>query len=260
MCLLAFQLDQHPAYKFIMIANRDEFYGRPTAEAQFWQDQPSILAGRDLQQMGTWLGVNKQGRIAALTNYRDFSLPLTGPKSRGEIAVSFLQSTEPAPRFMERLHERREDYAGFNFLAGTPEELYYYSNIQQQILHVPKGTTHGLSNHLLNTPWPKVETAKQLLEDYTNSHPVIEPDRLFEFMQRSEQFPDSQLPDTGVGLELERTLSSLFIRSEDYGTRCTTVLLIDRSGHIYFEERTYKNGKYQSSSVYSFDSQKAIDF
>ncbi|MEK4024712.1 NRDE family protein [Sporosarcina sp. FSL W7-1283] len=252
MCLLAFQLQSHPKYKLILMANRDEAYDRPTAPAEFWQDHPDILAGRDLEQMGTWLGVNKQGKIAALTNFRDFSLPIKGIQSRGHIVSSYLQSQTPPREFMEQLHANHDEYTGFNVLAGSSEELFYYSNMEQSIRYLTTGT-YGLSNALLDTPWPKVEETKRLLSDYTKTADKIDVDILFEMMQRAEGFPLEQLPDTGVGEELESLLSSIFITSEGYGTRCTTVVLIDSDDRVYFEERTFKNGEFTTTQKFSFE-------
>lgn len=255
MCLIAFQLQSHPTYKLVMMANRDEAYARPTAPAQFWSDYPNILAGRDLEQLGTWLGVNKQGKVAALTNYRDFTLPQTGKRSRGQIISSYLESDQPAQRFMEQLHANRTDYAGCNVLAGSADEMFYYSNVEQSIKPIKPGT-YGLSNALLDTPWPKVDRTKALLADYMEHTDIIDPDVLFDLMQRAEPFPTAQLPDTGVGEALENLLSSIFIRSEEYGTRCTTVLTIDNEDLVNFEERTYEKGVYTTTERFSFDIEK----
>lgn len=255
MCLLAFQLQSHPKYKLVMMANRDEAYRRPTAPADFWSDHPDILAGRDLEQMGTWLGINTQGKVAALTNYRDFALPETGKLSRGHIVSSYLQSDLSARTFMEQLHVNRDDYAGCNVLAGSAEEMFYYSNIEQSIHRLTHGT-HGLSNALLDTPWPKVDKTKALLAEYLEQNEEIDPDVLFGMMQRAERFPSEQLPDTGVGEDLESLLSSIFIASEEYGTRCTTVLTIDSEDHVQFEERTYQKGVFITAQKFSFHIEK----
>ena len=255
MCLVAFQLRQHPTYKLVMMANRDEAYGRPTAPAGFWSDHPDILAGRDLEQMGTWLGVNKEGKVAALTNYRDFTLPETGARSRGHIVSSYLRSGEQARAFMEKLHAERANYAGCNVLAGSADEMFYYSTIEQRIKRLTSGT-YGLSNALLDTPWPKVDKTKALLAEYLGRVDTIDPDVLFAMMQRAERFPRTELPDTGVGDELESLLSSIFIASKDYGTRCTTVLSIDRDDRVEFEERTYEQGLFATARKFSFDIKK----
>ncbi|MDV6377044.1 NRDE family protein [Sporosarcina sp. GW1-11] len=255
MCLLAFELQNHPNYKLVLMANRDEEYKRPTAPADFWSDDPTILAGRDLEQLGTWLGINKQGKIAALTNYRDFTLPIKGEKSRGHIVSSFLQSDIAPQAFMEELHANQAQYTGFNVLAGSSEELFYYSNIEQSIKQVTPGI-HGLSNALLDTPWPKVEKTKTLLRAYMEQTETVDPEVLFSFMQRAETFPAEQLPDTGVGSELESLLSSIFIASKEYGTRCTTVVMIDKNNDVYFEERTFKNGIFATAKKYTFTIEK----
>ncbi|PID23082.1 hypothetical protein CSV61_01090 [Sporosarcina sp. P3] len=255
MCLLAFQLQSHPKYQLVMMANRDEAYGRPTAPANFWSDHPDILAGRDLEQMGTWLGITKQGKVAALTNYRDFTRPETGKLSRGHIVSSYLQSELSARAFMEQLHTNREDYAGCNVLAGSAKEMFYYSNIEQSIQQLTHGT-HGLSNAFLNTSWPKVDKTKALLAKYLEQTETVDPDVLFGMMQRAERFPTDQLPDTGVGEDLESLLSSIFIASKDYGTRCTTVLTIDSEDHVKFEERTYEKGIWTTTQKFSFHMEK----
>lgn len=255
MCLLAFQLQSHPKYKLVLMANRDEAYRRPTAPADFWSDYPNVLAGRDLEQMGTWLGVNTEGKVAALTNYRDFTRPETGKRSRGHIVSSYLQSDLSAQSFMEQLHTNRDDYAGCNVLAGSAEEMFYYSNIEQSIQHITHGT-HGLSNALLDTPWPKVDKTKALLAEYLEQTTTIDPDVLFAMMQRAERFPTEQLPDTGVGEDLESLLSSIFIASKEYGTRCTTVLSIDSNDHVEFEERIYEKGVFTTAQKFSFHIEK----
>ncbi len=255
MCLVAFQLQSHPTYKLVMMANRDESYARPTAPAEFWSDYPNILAGRDLEQTGTWLGVNTQGKVAALTNYRDFTLPQSSKLSRGHIVSSYLESDQPAQSFMEQLHANHTDYAGCNVLVGSADEMFYYSNIEQSIKHIKKGT-HALSNALLDTPWPKVDRTKALLADYMEHIDIIDPDVLFTIMQRVEPFPTEQLPDTGVGEDLESLLSSIFIKSKDYGTRCTTVLTIDSDDRVNFEERTYEKGAFTTTQKFSFDIEK----
>lgn len=251
MCLINFQFQDHPKYKLIIATNRDETYNRPTAPAQFWDDKPTILAGRDLLEMGTWLGINKSGRFAALTNYRDLSKPTVGVHSRGEIVTSYLDSTLSPADFLDSLKNKNEDYAGFNVIVGSPDELYYYSNIEQKIRQVPAGT-HGVSNHLLNTPWPKVVRGKENLQNYVNSHTKVDSESLFQILSDSEQFSDHLLPNTGVGIEFERTLSSLFIQSPEYGTRSSTVILVDYDNYVTFIERTFTNGRFVADKTFNF--------
>lgn len=251
MCLINFQFHAHPNYKLIVAANRDEFYGRPTAAAHFWEDEPAILAGRDLLQMGTWLGVTKQGRFAALTNFRDPAEMGAGKVSRGEIVRSYLASDISSKAFLETLHKEKDNYTGFNLLVGNPDELFYYSNIQGEISKVSAGT-HGLSNHLLNTPWPKVTKGKNNLEKAVMGRDKVDVDALFTILADEETASDADLPETGVGLDLERQLSPLFIRIPDYGTRSSSVLLVDHDNHVTFAERTYELGEGTKENQFSF--------
>lgn len=251
MCLINFQFQDNPIYSLIVAANRDEFYERPTAPAHFWEDKPYLLAGRDLSQQGTWLGITKNGRFAALTNYRDPSEQKKNAKSRGEIVTDFLDSDMTADKFLNSLQQKRADYAGFNVIVGTADELFYYSNIENEVKKISPGT-HGLCNHFLDTPWPKVVKGKTDLQKLVEQNRVIHPDELFDVLQDAEPFPEEQLPDTGVGKQLERVLSSLFIKSEGYGTRSSTVLLIDHMNNVTFVERTYRNGEFVEDRTFNF--------
>ncbi|WP_085992875.1 NRDE family protein [Oceanobacillus senegalensis] len=252
MCLINFHFQSHPKYKLIIAANRDEFYKRPTAPASFWKDEPNILAGRDLMQMGTWFGVTRGGRFAALTNYRDPSLTENRKISRGEIVRYYLAENTSPKSFLNCLQKEKKQYAGFNIIVGNAEQLYHYNNILDEIQSISPGT-HGLSNHTLDTPWPKVVKGKQKLEEYVNQHKEINPDALFKIISDSEKAPDDQLPDTGIGIEMERMLSPLFIQSPEYGTRSSTVLLIDQSNHVQFYERTFKNGEFLREKQFTFN-------
>ena len=251
MCLINFQFHEHPNYKLIVAANRDEFYGRPTASAHFWEDEPNILAGRDLLQMGTWLGVTKQGRFAALTNFRDPAHMDAGKVSRGAIVRNYLAEDSSSEKFLESLDKEKDHYTGFNLLVGNPDELFYYSNIQGEIIEVSAGT-HGLSNHLLNTPWPKVEKGKHNLKTYVMGQEKVEVDALFTLLADEAIAEDASLPETGVGLDLERKLSPLFIKTPDYGTRSSSVLLVDNDNHFTFAERTYELGELTKENHFTF--------
>ncbi|HZG72931.1 MAG TPA: NRDE family protein [Chondromyces sp.] len=241
MCLINFQLKAHPRYKLVIAANRDEFYGRPTARAAFWPDAPHILAGRDLHQMGTWLGISKKGRFAALTNYREPANQTDGKRSRGEIVTNFLQRDESPEEFLMLLKEREAEYQGFNVLVGSPDELFYYGNRGGEIQRVMPGI-HALSNALLDTPWPKVEKGRTEMSRLLSSR-EISIEKLFSMMENHQQAPTEQLPETGVSLEWEQLLSPMFIKTENYGTKSSTVLLIDQHNEVTFVERTYHNGK-----------------
>lgn len=251
MCLINFQFHNHPIYRLIVVANRDEFYRRPTQSAQFWKDEPTILAGRDLMQMGTWFGITKQGRFAALTNYRDPSIKEVGKISRGELVKDYLTSDRSAQEYLDLLKETRDKYAGYNFLFGDVQQLFHYNNVIDETNEISPGI-HGLSNATLNTPWPKVVKGKSMLKEYTSINEHLNTDRLFQILADSDKAPDEELPDTGVGLELERILSPLFIRTPDYGTRSSTILLIDCNNQVTFVERVYDKGEHKEEKSFSF--------
>lgn len=237
MCLILFAWQVHETYKLIVAANRDEFYRRPTQQAHYWEDAPHVFAGRDLEQMGTWLGVTREGRFAALTNYRAPGEMKAGRRSRGELAADFLRGNEPPEAYLQDVASRSQDYPGFNFLAGGRQTLYYYSNREGRIRKLEPGI-YGLSNHLLNTEWPKVKRGREELARIVSEKGPDMPDRLLRLLQSAERAPDHLLPSTGVSLAWERMLSSIFIESEGYGTRSSSIVLMSER-EIYFKERTY---------------------
>jgi uncharacterized protein with NRDE domain len=238
MCLITFAHDIHPRYRMMLAANRDEFYDRSAASAGFWEDQPSILAGRDLEQMGTWLGVTKKGRFAAVTNYRDPNEMKERTRSRGELVSDFLSGNEQPYDYLNKIKQSKHSYNGFNLIVGDSSSLYYFSNINNDIQKLESGI-YGLSNELLDSDWPKVTNSKRLLEDCMNTGEEVDPECLFELLARTDQADDHKLPNTGVSRELERLLSSHFIKSSDYGTRASTVMLIDVTGRVFFKERSF---------------------
>jgi uncharacterized protein with NRDE domain len=237
MCLILFAYKVHPKYKLMVAANRDEFYQRPTAPVHFWEDDPEILAGRDLEKLGTWMGVTKTGRFAALTNYRDPEEVTQGKRSRGELVANALQYKGDIKEYMQSLVRNNDTYPGYNLLAGDSDELYYYSNVGKELITVTPGI-YGVSNHLLNTTWPKVQTGKEGLAAIldSNQEDLVEP--LLTLLQKADQAPDEKLPQTGVSLDLERMLSSMFIKSDNYGTRSSTILLMDEQ-EIHYLERVF---------------------
>ncbi|OCA84445.1 hypothetical protein A8F94_17250 [Bacillus sp. FJAT-27225] len=243
MCLILFAYKVHPRYPLIVAANRDESYERPTSPAHFWEDEPAILAGRDLEKMGTWMGVTKFGRFAALTNFRDpKEMQATGKLSRGELVADFLRGKATPEEYMNAAAQKGSLYPGFNFLAGDQSSLYYFSNIEGVVREVAPGI-HGVSNHLLNTSWPKVERGKRGLEQLIHKEDATLKTDLFFLLKNADPANDADLPDTGVGLELERMLSPMFIKSEGYGTRCSTVLLMEE-GQLSYTERTFQADSY----------------
>lgn len=251
MCLINFSFQNHAHYKLVLVANRDEAYARPTASAHYWEDAPEILAGRDLLQMGTWLGITKQGRFAALTNFRDGINQTNDKVTRGEIVSNFLKEGCTPEFFLHQLNEDKDRYAGFNLIIGDANQLFYYNNIEGKMLEITAGV-HGLSNAFLNTSWPKVEAGKSKLETYCLHHETINPDDLFVIHADEAYAKDEVLPQTGVGLELERQLSPLFIKTPTYGTRSTIVLTIGQNNEVNFTERTFEKGVDSKEKHFSF--------
>lgn len=249
MCLVNLQFRQHPTYKMVIAANRDEFYSRPAAAAEFWKDEPTVLAGRDLTQMGTWLGVTKKGRIAALTNFRDATNLETAQLSRGAVVKNFLTSTKSPEEYIKSIDP--DLYAGFNLIIGDSTKLIYYNNIQNESYEIPPGI-HGLSNHFLNTPWPKVIKGKEKLTLYMAQTEKVDVEEIFSILSNTDYAPDSHLPDTGVGLDLEKMLSPMFIKTPDYGTRSATVVLISHDNTLTFAERNFENGLFKEDKVFTF--------
>lgn len=239
MCLILFAYRQHPRYPLILAANRDEFYDRPTQALAFWTDHPEIAAGRDLQRMGTWLGITRKGRLAAITNYREPGMQKTDAPSRGHLVTDFL-SGRTAPRtYFRRLSRNGLNYNGFNLIAGDARQLYFYSNRGGQVSLLPPGI-HGLSNKSLNTDWPKVRRGKALMATIL-AESSADPDRrrIMQLLQDQSAVPDDQLPDTGIGTEWERILAPIYIASPTYGTRCSSVLTIDYQDNVHFDEMTW---------------------
>ncbi|MBG9444575.1 NRDE family protein [Cytobacillus firmus] len=237
MCLILFAYKAHPKYKLIVAANRDEFYERPTAPAHFWEDHPHILAGRDLRKMGTWMGVTKNGRFAALTNYRDPNEVTEGKRSRGDLVGDFLIGSASPADFMNRASEHRSSYPGYNLLTGNLEELFYYSNVEDRVELLQPGI-YGVSNHVLDTEWPKVKKGKEGLSALLDNAEGNLTENLFTLLRNADPAPDELLPKTGVSLEWERMLSPLFIKSDGYGTRSSTVLLMSKD-EIFYKERIH---------------------
>jgi uncharacterized protein with NRDE domain len=249
MCLIFISINQHPDFKLVVAANRDEFYNRKTAPAQFWPDEPAILGGRDLEAGGTWLGVNKQGKVSMITNYRDPKNINPKAPSRGKLVSDFLLNQTAGRDYLLNL-SHPETYNGFNLITGTADALYYYSNYREGITEMKSGL-FGLSNHLLDSPWPKVTKGKTLMTDIL-SKPFTSKD-LFELLYNENVASDELLPDTGVGIERERALSSMFIKSPGYGTRCSTVIVVDQNNNFTFSERVYDLSTFQyTEGTFSF--------
>lgn len=252
MCLILFAYEAHPAYRLVVAANRDEFYERPTAAAAFWADAPGVLAGRDLLHGGTWLGMTRGGRFAAVTNYRDPSSKIDHAPSRGALVTDFLKSVQSPEEYLHALAARADAYNGFNLLAGDARSLYYFSNRGGPPQELRPGVS-GLSNALLDTPWPKVVRGKRALAEGLKKGDALAPEAVTEVLLDRVRAADAELPETGVGLEIERVLSPRFIVSKGYGTRCATVVLQDRAGRLTFTERTFAAGEAAGEVRYEFN-------
>jgi uncharacterized protein with NRDE domain len=244
MCLIAFAYRQHPAWQLILAANRDEFYARPTASMAYWEDAPEVLAGRDLVGGGTWLGITRSGRFAAVTNYRDPGGLREDAPSRGLLVADFLRGTEKPQAYLEILRTGADRYNGFSLLVGDSHGLYYFSNRENAVRELHPGI-YGLSNHLLDTPWPKVLRVKRALRQLIEAN-AVETQRILEILADPLRPSDEDLPDTGVGLTWERLLSPVFISSEHYGTRSSTALLISHDGRVSLTERERFGGDIKS--------------
>jgi len=242
MCLISFAYKIHPRYSLVLLANRDEFYKRPARKAQFWTEEgfPDILAGKDLSAGGTWMGINKNGKWAALTNYRDMNKLKPNPPSRGDLVLNFLKSESTAKKYLENLKEKAPMYDGFNLLTGDNKGVFHFSNVTNKITLIKPGV-YGLSNALLNTPWPKLENAKSELALHIKAE-NLNRDTLFNILTDQQKADESQLPETGLTKEMEKAISSIFISTDDYGTRCSSLLFIDMEGNIDFTERSYIPG------------------
>jgi uncharacterized protein with NRDE domain len=243
MCLILLALRAHPKYQLVIAANRDEFYARPTAAAGLWEDSPWVLAGRDLVGGGTWLGVNGGGRFAAVSNFRDGrEAPRPQAPSRGMLVAEYLTGAEPVTDYLSSVQARGGLYNGFNLIAGDLPTVSYGSNRTPSPRRLDAGI-FGVSNHCLDTPWPKLERGKAGLRRLLSGHRALDIEALFALLADRSIPPDADLPDTGVGIEWERLLSPIFIESAHYGTRSSTVLLVDRAGRLTFVERSFEPGQ-----------------
>ena len=237
MCLILFSYLQSKEYKLILAANRDEFYARPTVSAGPWPDLHGVIAGKDLKAGGTWMGMHSSGRFGMVTNYRDPSTEKPRTLSRGHIVLNYLTQNTTPEEYLSHVHQEAGDYNGYNTLLGNSDALWYYSNISGGIEELNPGL-YGLSNHLLDTPWPKVMRGKVLFESVIRKS-SLDIEALFHILTDDQIAPDSELPSTGIPIEWERTLSSMFIRSDGYGTRCSSVMVVHQHGGLELYERTY---------------------
>jgi len=239
MCLLLLSYGTNPNYKLIIAANRDEFYDRPAALLHNWETYPELYAGKDLKGNGTWLGITKKGRIAAITNYRDMTKIKDNAPTRGKLVTDFLLNEMSPELYADLLLETADNYNGYNLIFGNCDSLYYLSNISKKTVKLSKGI-YGLSNHLLDSPWPKVIKSKKIFSDIINE-PNPSDNALFDLLKDDEIYPYETLPDTGLSKELERMVSPIFTVTEKYGTRSSSVIFIDVNKKVRFTEKSFNN-------------------
>ncbi len=237
MCLLALAWQAHPDQQLVFAGNRDEFHQRPARPAAWWPEAPAVMAGRDLQGGGTWLGAGRDGRFAVVTNFREPATETgTASPSRGALVSEFLTADVPARDYALSLEVRKDDYPGFNLLVADAHGLHYVTNRASGQLDLPAGI-YALSNSTLNTPWPKVA---RLRTGFTRAlDGALAVDGLLSLLADRRPAAEEDLPDTGIGRDFERLLSPAFIVSPVYGTRCTTVYLLSRTGAAVFVERSF---------------------
>ena len=247
MCLIALAWRAREDFPLVVAANRDEWRERPTQPAHWWPDHPTIFAGRDLRAGGTWMGITRAGRFAAVTNFRDPSDRRTTAKSRGELVSGFLLSVDTPAAFLSRRAIHATEYNGFNLLLGDGRTLWYYGSREGGAREIPPGV-HALSNHLLDEPWPKVNRARAAMEMALGAKDPR--GRLEAFLGDATPAADGELPHTGVGLEWERRLSPALITGDDYGTLSSTTLLVDSHGGAHFRELT-RDGAGRVTSIAS---------
>jgi uncharacterized protein with NRDE domain len=259
MCLLVFAWKAHPRFRLILAGNRDEFHERPAAALGWWQDDTRVLAGRDLRAGGTWLGAARSGRFGVVTNFRDVEAPVGPAPSRGELVPRFLTGATSPKEFLDDLRGSAPRYSGFNLLVGGPRALYYFSNkVAAQPRALPPGI-YGLSNHALDTPWPKLERVRKAFQAAVTWDDLT-PGALFAMLADRGVARDEDLPATGLPHEWERALSAPFVVHERYGTRCSTVMLVERDGRTTLAERRFDaQGAQTGAGRFEFTSTEAPD-
>lgn len=238
MCLLVLAWKSHPRYRLVLAGNRDEFHDRAATPLNWWQDDPRILGGRDLKAGGTWLGVARSGRFGIVTNYRDLQAPVEGAPSRGNLIPRFLTGATSPKEFLDDLRGAALRYSGFNLLVGGTRALYYFSNRGPQVPTALAPGIYGLSNHLLDTPWPKLTRTRERFARLL-AEPEIAAEDIFTMLGDRETAPLDDLPATGLPADWERVVSAPFIVNERYGTRCSSLLLVERNGRTLLHERRF---------------------
>jgi len=240
MCLLVLAWRVHPRYELVVAANRDEFHERPTEPMAKWAAPDDIIAGRDLRAGGTWLGIDRQRRFGIVTNFRELQRPAPGSPSRGNLIPDYLRSCAPLAQSIRQLEPLADQYSGFNLLLADRESLWYVSNRAPEFAQALRPGIHGLSNELLDTPWPKLQRVRRRFDPLVKQPDNISTDALFAILADPTQAGVGEaLPETGLSREWEQLLSSPFVSNKDYGTRCSTVLLVEPSGAFLVTERRF---------------------
>jgi len=253
MCLAVIACNAHPRYTLVVAANRDEYHSRPTERAHWWKDDGrAILAGRDLEHGGTWLGIDRRGRYAFVTNVREPGRHDPNAPSRGSLVLRVLRDTAGVRDAVEHAVQVGARYNGFNLVAGDSAVNAFTSNRAAGVVTLGAGI-HGVSNAGLDTPWPKLSRTKAAVAAWSQwGDSEIAP--LFDALADRAAASDDTLPDTGITRDRERLLSSPFIVSPDYGTRSSTILTIDRAGSVQFVERSFDASGMPTGDVrYAFD-------
>jgi len=254
MCLLVLAWQTHPRYRLVVAANRDEYHERPAAALERWPPPTDILAGRDLRAGGTWLGVNRARHVGVITNYRELQHPRAGAPSRGELIPQYLGGKLGAAQFFGALEGRADHYSGFSLLLTDDDTLWYGSNRSTPFARSLPAGVYALSNELLDTPWPKVQRVRAGFERWL-ADPGGRPEGLFALLNDRTRAPeDAVLPDTGVSPAWERVLSSPFVLNPDYGTRGSTVALMESNGALYLAERRFgRRGESEGETEFRLD-------
>ncbi len=238
MCLLVLAWHAHPRYRLIVAANRDEFHDRPAAPLGPWQDAPQIVGGRDLRAGGAWLAVTGRGRFGVVTNYRELVRTRRHAPSRGALIPAFLRTDRSPAAYLDELETDAPGYAGFSLLLADEDALWYASNRTDEFRRPLAQGIYGLSNHALDTPWPKLERVRERFGTHlAKADP--DPARLFDMLADAEPAPAGAGPPTGLSPEWAHALSSPFVRHGSYGTRCSTVVLIRHDGATQIIERSF---------------------
>ena len=255
MCLLVLAWRVHPRYRLVVAANRDEFHERPAAGLAKWPGPGEILAGRDLRANGTWFALDRGRRFGVVTNFRELQRPRAAAPSRGELIPAYLSSPAGPAEFLAALDARVAEYSGFNLLLADRESLWYGSNRATPFARALAPGVYGLSNESLDSPWPKLQRVRRGFEEWLGAASHAAPETLFTLLgDRARVSEESQLPKTGLTLEWERVLSSPFVHDPNYGTRCSTVLMLEYGGGLHLAERRFDAlGIQQGETEYSLN-------